>query len=45
MIEDVGSIEEGRNQDMKLNVIDEKAEDGEDNDCQKNLAKHCSSSC
>ena len=37
MNEDVGSIEEGRNQDMKLNVIDEKAEDGEDNDCQKNL--------
>lgn len=42
--EGVGSIEEGGNLDMKLNVVDEKAEDGEDNDCKKYLAVHCSSS-
>ena len=33
--EDAGSIKEGGDLDMELNVISEKVEDGEDNDCKE----------
>ena len=36
--EDAGSIKEGGDLDVKLNVINEKDEDGEDNDCAESRA-------